>query len=678
MSLASPRQSHSPVPMGSTSPRTMRQASSKRVNTVSFAPGSPSLRVRLQRQFSTNRPDSGGESRHSGSAGSPRTVRTFKSRSADQTCSSGLQMDHHHRTNSFPNRQAQGAGQSSVAKRPSTVPSAFTRPVRMRQRPKPPPLNIGSAMWDSGHTSETDCSVASSTSPPRSSSTCDSQSSPGSISPARQRVSPKHSPNRSPRSASSHPSHYFALPPLSPIPHSPQPPPPNSSPLPPIAQSPSGRSRLSPKSPRSPRSPCSPYSPRAMSPVPPQSPGSYRSPSPGPTGNFARLASRRRSHAALPSMNMRRRTSNFLELPVADYQMRQRRYCSLPENGYNPRNEIYKLRAFSISPKGALIKHGDQLASRRSRSSAGSTANTSRTPSRCGSPQTSRPGSRDVSPLPRSPVGTNTNSAAFSPKSQWSTNGSSQQSSFVEDEPSSLIEAVPEEDEEEVGVAGPETTTIKYRVAMLGDNGTGKTALVSQFLTSEYMNTYDASLDEEFGERSVSVVLDGEESEMVCIDHTNGEMSVENTLSTYEPHACVVIYSVVDAASFATAEDILGYLWRIGFCDSQKATVILVGNKVDLERSRIIYQDAGKKLAVSYGAKFIETSVGIQHNVDELLVGILKQIRLHQTMDRKRKASKPTSSPLHTLQVARDILSRVCINAKQASFTKSCENLHVL
>lgn len=29
---------------------------------------------------------------------------------------------------------------------------------------------------------------------------------------------------------------------------------------------------------------------------------------------------------------------------------------------------------------------------------------------------------------------------------------------------------------------------------MLGDSGVGKTALVSQFMTSEYMNTYDASL----------------------------------------------------------------------------------------------------------------------------------------------------------------------------------------
>ena len=66
---------------------------------------------------------------------------------------------------------------------------------------------------------------------------------------------------------------------------------------------------------------------------------------------------------------------------------------------------------------------------------------------------------------------------------------------------------------------------------------------------------------------------------------------VENTLSTYDPHACVVIYSVVDAETFAAAEDILGYLWRIGFCDSNKSSVILVGNKVDLERSRVIQQE---------------------------------------------------------------------------------------
>ena len=36
----------------------------------------------------------------------------------------------------------------------------------------------------------------------------------------------------------------------------------------------------------------------------------------------------------------------------------------------------------------------------------------------------------------------------------------------------------------------------------------------------------------------------------------------------------------------------------------------------------------GKNLAMSYKGKFIETSAGLKHNVDELLVGILKQILL--------------------------------------------------
>lgn len=36
----------------------------------------------------------------------------------------------------------------------------------------------------------------------------------------------------------------------------------------------------------------------------------------------------------------------------------------------------------------------------------------------------------------------------------------------------------------------------------------------------------------------------------------------------------------------------------------------------------------GKQMATQYDCKFIETSVGINHNVDELLVGLLSQIRL--------------------------------------------------
>lgn len=57
-------------------------------------------------------------------------------------------------------------------------------------------------------------------------------------------------------------------------------------------------------------------------------------------------------------------------------------------------------------------------------------------------------------------------------------------------------------------------------------------------------------------------------------------------MSTYEPHACVVVYSIVSRASFQVAEEMLNYLWREHY--TQERSVIVVGNKSDLARSRTI------------------------------------------------------------------------------------------
>lgn len=97
----------------------------------------------------------------------------------------------------------------------------------------------------------------------------------------------------------------------------------------------------------------------------------------------------------------------------------------------------------------------------------------------------------------------------------------------------------------------------------------------------------------------------------------------------------------------------------------------------------------GKQLAKSHDVKFIETSSGIQHNVDELLVGVLKQIRLREDLDKKRRKKKLNSagrggaggtggsrtSLATQLGVARDILQKMCL---QDHRSKSCENLLVL
>ncbi|KAL1394914.1 hypothetical protein pipiens_002966 [Culex pipiens pipiens] len=326
-----------------------------------------------------------------------------------------------------------------------------------------------------------------------------------------------------------------------------------------------------------------------------------------------------------------RRTSNFLELPIPDHA--RPRVCSLPERPYNPRqsDDLYRLRHFSIS-KGTVVNCGDSIISRRSKSNTSVNSTASRASERspfdgscCGG------GYATVDSLPSSPVGGE------------------------------------EEDSEPIPT--------RYRVVMLGDSGVGKTALVSQFMTSEYMHTYDASLDDEFGEKTVSVLLDGEESEMIFIDHPNVEMSVENSLSTYEPHCCVVVYSIVDRNTFRVTEEILNYLWSENY--TKEKAVIIAANKSDLARSRAISTSEGKQLATSREAKFIETSSGIQHNVDELLVGVLKQIRLKEQREKRASATNLRNSRTQmSLHIAKEILHKICLT--DITKSKSCENLHVL
>ncbi|XP_073986491.1 uncharacterized protein isoform X2 [Rhodnius prolixus] len=234
-------------------------------------------------------------------------------------------------------------------------------------------------------------------------------------------------------------------------------------------------------------------------------------------------------------------------------------------------------------------------------------------------------------------------------------------------------------------------TLAPHKVLMLGSADVGKTSLISQFMTSEFLHAYDNSIDEEAIDKSVSVLLDGEETELVFVDHPYSEMSPTTCLETYKstPAAFCVVYSTADKASFKTAEKALQQLWKNDTVRSK--AVILVANKADLVRSRVVSNQEGKRLATSYDCKYIETSVGFNHNVDELLVGIVSQVRLKQDLtnqednEENNEQRKQTSAPKVWVK-ARNTRTSASLKVKgllskvwaSHSKSKSCENLHVL
>ncbi|XP_026728528.1 uncharacterized protein LOC113494407 isoform X2 [Trichoplusia ni] len=321
------------------------------------------------------------------------------------------------------------------------------------------------------------------------------------------------------------------------------------------------------------------------------------------------------------------------------------RVASMPNTGVE--EEYYRLRHFSITGKG-VVNRGDSLRSRRSRSntSVASSASSTEAATRASAP-CSLASSRD-------------SSAGLS----------------------------------------------SYRVLVVGAPGVGKSSLVGQFMTSEYLHAYDTSIehdvtDDESGERSVCVLLAGEESEITFLDAPPDHVITEGCA-----HGYCVVYSTADRSSFSEAERRLQILWAAGH--TSRRAVILVGNKADLARSRAVPTDEGKNLATSYECKFIETSVGINHNVDELLVGLLTQIRLkqqHAERVRKRSGSRKTrararspaaeetpvpAAPAASASAASTPRKRTRLSASvkvrgllgrvwaRDSKSKSCENLHVL
>ncbi|CAC5390651.1 unnamed protein product [Mytilus coruscus] len=145
---------------------------------------------------------------------------------------------------------------------------------------------------------------------------------------------------------------------------------------------------------------------------------------------------------------------------------------------------------------------------------------------------------------------------------------------------------------------------------------------------SKVLHTFLIFLNE-FDENTLTVVVDNEESTMEFIDFSSvhkDDLPVD---------AYVVVFSVHDSDSFKIAEGYLHYLRNER--DSDRP-IILVANKIDLVRKRQVTTEEARNLAKKFDCKYIETSAVLNHKVDELLVGILKQIKLKLNPEAIEKA----------------------------------------
>lgn len=183
-----------------------------------------------------------------------------------------------------------------------------------------------------------------------------------------------------------------------------------------------------------------------------------------------------------------------------------------------------------------------------------------------------------------------------------------------------------------------------------GTPGSGRSALVRQFFSSDYTHGYEEP-DVSASSRNTSspmlpvnptddvsttdLLVRVDERPTVRLmfddpDQVNTERWHHLAAQRDQLYAFLLVYSVVDATSFDEALSLLKLISNADRQATRRHVVILVANKSDLVRARQVSTADGRRQAERYGCKFIECSGGINHRVDELLAGLVTQLHVHR------------------------------------------------
>ena len=152
-----------------------------------------------------------------------------------------------------------------------------------------------------------------------------------------------------------------------------------------------------------------------------------------------------------------------------------------------------------------------------------------------------------------------------------------------------------------------------FKFIIIGDCNVGKSCLLLQFTDQRFEPQHDLTIGVEFGTRTVSI--DGTNVKLQVWD-TAGQEHYRSITRSYFRGACAALL-VYDITRRDTFSHLPSWLEDTKSNAHPAMTIMVIGNKSDLESKRVVSKDEGEQFAKKHGLMFMETCTITAQNVDE-------------------------------------------------------------
>eukprot|EP00033_Pygsuia_biforma_P000405 GCRY01000485.1.p1 GENE.GCRY01000485.1~~GCRY01000485.1.p1 ORF type:complete len:213 (-),score=24.41 GCRY01000485.1:69-707(-) len=155
--------------------------------------------------------------------------------------------------------------------------------------------------------------------------------------------------------------------------------------------------------------------------------------------------------------------------------------------------------------------------------------------------------------------------------------------------------------------------TYLFKYIIIGDTAVGKSCLLLQFTDKRFQPEHDLTIGVEFGARMIN--LDKQQIKLQIWDTAGQESFRSITRSYYRGAAGALL--VYDITRRETFDHLTSWLEDARAHSSSNMTIMLIGNKSDLEHKRVVTREEGEAFAEEHGLMFVETSAKLATNVEE-------------------------------------------------------------